>query len=209
MFIIDFLGVMIESIVNNPLAAVTALATLFYASVLFWERWTDKPDLKIKEISLEMLENKGHISVHIDNEGRRTANDALGYLEVLDENDDNVELNHPDFREVSKKKISMIWVPNMIGTRKAYKGEIGDKDVKIKEPWKVYPELTKTDIGAGGHGFLRLSRPLGAGLLDVFENLEDGNKYRFKVTVRTAKSKDEKTKEAVYPNDFQKTYFFD
>lgn len=177
-----------------------AFATLIYATVLFWDRWTDKPDLNIEDLNLEKLDKKCHISVKVTNNGRKTASDVIGYLKVYDEDDEQIELNHPEY-SVSEKELPLIWVPSLTKTRYKYQGKIADESLKLKEV-KAYPEKTRSDISPGGHNFLRLGRP-SAGLSNVFGNLEEGEPYQFKVTVKTGKSEDEMTKKGVYPTDFE------
>lgn len=188
-----------EAIVSHPIASITALATLIYASILFWDRWTDKPDLNIEDLSLEKLDsNKCHISVKITNDGRKTAHDVIGNLKVFDEDGKQIELNHPEHM-VSKKELSLIWVPSLLAAKNR---PPTSKEVKQPKEVTAYPEETKSDIPRGGHNFLRLGRPA-TGLRNVFSNLEEGETYQFEVTVKTSKSEDEITKEGVYPADFR------
>ncbi len=195
---------LIEAITRNPIATVTALATLIYSSILLWDRLTDRPKLKIENVSFEEVKEKYHISVEVQNIGRRPARDVRGYLEVLDKNDEHIELYHPEnSEEPPMERLPMIWVPTTKAEKsKGYKGRIGDKKLELKESIKLYEEKTRIDIEVGGCNFLRLTRP-GMSYSDVFMKLREGGRYRFKVTAKTAKSSTEVTKLAVYPDGFK------
>ena len=53
---------------------VSTILGLIYATILLWDRLSEKPKLKIEKVDLELFENGApHISVTVKNIGRREA----------------------------------------------------------------------------------------------------------------------------------------
>lgn len=185
----------LEMSIEESAIVVTAIATLFYASFLFFERITDKPKLEIEIVKLLKIGNYYGATCKVINTGRRVASNCEAYLKVLDMKNKTVRLF--DIREEEKDSIEMIWDWREYGDI-----TITSDGTKPPETLKA-KELYKQDINPfGGWSYLGITHP---SLVPVnhFSNLQDNQKYKLNINIFSGTTSASKEYDFLYPDDFE------
>jgi hypothetical protein len=192
-------------------AVVSAVLSLIYATILIWDRLSEKPKLKIEEIDLEMFENgMPHISVTVKNNGRREAVNCTGYLTLFDANKNKLKIKDFLGREVDERP--MFWVRHPSGSfmisRTEFKttGKIQNQKISLqtrgetKEAMNIEKHLCYT-LGVGDWNVLRLTLP-GVAYTPPFMH---AGEYEAQITVSSALDEAEKKIKFRFPEDFHKS----
>lgn len=192
-------------------AVVSTVLSLIYATILIWDRLSEKPKLKIEKIDLEMFENGvPHISVTVKNNGRREAVNCTGYLTLFDPKKNKLKIKDFFGREVDERP--MFWVRHPIGSytisRTKFKttGKIQNQKVTLqtqgetKEAINIEKHLCYT-LGVGDWNVLRLTLP-GVGYTPPFMQ---AGEYEAQITVSSAVDKAGKKIRFRFPEDFHKS----
>lgn len=72
---------------NTALTFASVIATALYAGILFWDHWTDAPQLEIqtKEINISKRNDFCKIAIPVLNSGRRDAIDWRGRIQIFNQ----------------------------------------------------------------------------------------------------------------------------
>jgi hypothetical protein len=170
----------------DAIATITAIATAVYATILFRDRWTDKPRLEIKNVIFTKVGDKPNIEVDVVNKGRRTAYNVKGVLKAMNESGKFVKLRHP-ITGRSENEIAMFWDPYGIWTPREIHGKIGKDDVNLKLPTKPFEEKTLANISPGDWNKLKLTLPEYGLQNNIFEGLGEGE-YKLEIVVFSGKT---------------------
>lgn len=196
--------------ISELVAVISTVSSLIYATILIWDRLSEKPKLKIEKIDLEIFENGApHISVTVKNNGRREAANCAGYLTLSDPKKNRLKIKDFFGREVDERP--MFWVRHPIGSftisRTEFKtmGKIQNQKVTLqtkgetKEAINIEKHLCYT-LGAGDWNVLRLTLP-GVTYTPPFTQ---AGEYKAQITVSSAVDKAVKKIRFRFPEDFHK-----
>ncbi|MCK4731036.1 MAG: hypothetical protein KAT65_01135 [Methanophagales archaeon] len=185
----------LEMSIGESAIVVTAIATLFYASFLFFERITDKPKLEIEIVKLLKIGNYYGATCKVVNTGRRVASNCEAHLKVLVTQNETVTLF--DIREEEKDSIEMIW-----NWREYGDVTITSDGTKPPETLKA-KELYRQDINPfGGWNYLGTTHHSLAPV-NHFSNLQDNQKYKLNINIFSGTTSASVECEFLYPDDFE------
>ena len=181
--------------IEESAIVVTAIATLFYASFLFFERITDKPKLKIEFVKLLKIHNYYYVICKVNNTGRRVASNCEAHLKVLDAQNKPVRLL--DILKEEKNSIELIW-----DWREHGDITITPEGIKLPETLKA-KELYKQDVNPfGGWNCLGITHP-SLPPIDHFSNLQNNQKYKLNIKIFSGTTSASVECKFLYPNDFE------
>jgi len=196
----------------SPLEIITIISTiisLIYATILLWDRTSDKPKLKIKDIELQKFsDGTPHISVRVENVGRKEAVNCVGFLSISDSSDKRLKVKDFFGNEVDERP--MFWVRHPIRsytvskTEISTQGDIDGRKIRLKtkaetaETMGIEKSMIYT-LAVGDWNVLRLTLP-GAGYTPPFTR---PGEYAGNIRVSSATTKDSKNFKFRFPEDFK------
>ena len=140
---------------NTPLTFVLVIATTLYAAILFWDHWTDVPQLEIqtKDLKISKKINFYSIKVNVLNNGRRDAIDWRRRIQIFNQECGNKvydsEIN--SIRSLNNEKIIPDGTASFEEKLPSFKGSFvaeivvsthNSKDVKIIEIDNTSKDIT-------------------------------------------------------------------
>lgn len=183
------------------IALISALSSIAYATILLWDRISDKPKLNIEEIKFEEFrKGQHHVSIKVVNRGKREAINCIGRLSVKGSTGEKMDLIN--FWNKKKKTIEMYWFPYEGWVSKKIKGKIGHDKVELEFPLHIM-ECRHAILGIGDWNRLQLTLP-GFGYTSAFKELKAGE-YKLLIEVSSGTSKVSKEVKFHHPEYFEQT----